>query len=230
MKRVVLLRHGESVWNKENRFTGWTDVDLTERGIQQARKAGHTLKNCGYTFDIAYSSYLKRAIKSLWYALDAMDLNWIPSEKTWKLNERHYGSLQGLNKDEIIAHYGLEQVQKWRRDPYETPPPLEKNDPRYPGLDSRYKELSANDLPLTENLNQTMKRTLAYWDNVIVPQIKQDKKVILVAHGNSLRSLIQHIDSMADESVVSLEIEIGIPLVYELDDDLNPLTHYYIKD
>ncbi len=230
MPTLVLLRHGESLWNKENLFTGWTDVDLTEQGIAEARKAGELLKAGGFSFDIAFTSVLKRAIRTLWIALDALDLMWIPIEHSWRLNERHYGALQGLNKAQTAARYGEEQVLVWRRS-YDVPPPaLEKSDPRYPGSDPRYRELSAADLPLTECLKDTVERFLPYWHQTIVPTIQSGRKVIIAAHGNSLRSLVKYLDTISDQEIVGLNIPTGVPLVYELDEQLKPLRHYYLGD
>ncbi len=230
MPTLVLLRHGESLWNKENLFTGWTDVDLTEQGIAEARKAGELLKAGGFSFDIAFTSVLKRAIRTLWIALDALDLMWIPIEHSWRLNERHYEALQGLNKAQTAARYGEEQVLVWRRS-YDVPPPaLEKSDPRYPGSDPRYRELSAADLPLTECLKDTVERFLPYWHQTIVPTIQSGRKVIIAAHGNSLRSLVKYLDTISDQEIVGLNIPTGVPLVYELDEQLKPLRHYYLGD
>ncbi|MCX7611832.1 MAG: 2,3-diphosphoglycerate-dependent phosphoglycerate mutase [Ignavibacterium sp.] len=230
MHKVVLLRHGESIWNKENRFTGWTDVDLSEKGIQEAKSAGQILKKEGFTFDIAYTSVLKRAIRTLWIVLDEMDLMWIPVVRSWRLNERHYGALQGLNKSETAQKYGEEQVKIWRRSYDIQPPALEKSDPRYPGFDPRYKELSENELPLTECLKDTVARFVPYWENTISPVIKSGKKVLIVAHGNSLRALVKYLDNIPDEEIVELNIPTGIPLVYELDENLKPLKNYYLGD
>jgi len=228
--KVVLLRHGESLWNKENRFTGWTDVDLSERGIAEASSAGKILKEQGYTFDIAFTSVLKRAIRTLWIVLDQMDLMWIPVQRDWRLNERHYGALQGLNKSETSQEYGEEQVLIWRRS-YSTPPPkLEKNDPRYPKFDLRYRSVDEKDLPLTESLELTVRRFLPFWNNVIAPQVQSEKKVLIVAHGNSLRALVKHLDNIPEEEIVELNIPTGIPLVYELDKNLKPIKHYYLGD
>lgn len=230
MKKIVLLRHGESMWNKENRFTGWSDVELSEKGIEEAKKAGQILKEEGYTFDVGFTSVLKRSIKTLWYVLDEMDLLWIPVQRSWRLNERHYGALQGLNKAETAKKYGEEQVHKWRRDSSVYPPALDKKDERYPGNDLRYRELKEEELPLTENLNDTIKRVIPYWKEIIVPTIQLDKKIIIAAHGNSLRALVKYLDNISDEDIVNLNIPTGIPLVYELDDNLNPITHYYLGD
>ncbi|HKI46800.1 MAG TPA: 2,3-diphosphoglycerate-dependent phosphoglycerate mutase [Balneolales bacterium] len=230
MHKVVLLRHGESQWNKENRFTGWTDVDLTEKGRSEASSAGKLLKEDGYTFDLAYTSVLKRAIRTLWMALDQMDLMWIPVIRNWRLNERHYGALQGLNKADTAAKYGDDQVLIWRRS-YDTPPPaLEESDDRYPGKDPRYGDLSEDELPLTECLKDTVARFVPYWEKTIAPSIKSGKKVLITAHGNSLRALVKYLDKVSDDEIVGLNIPTGIPLVYELDDDLNPIKHYYLGD
>jgi len=231
MKKLVLLRHGESTWNKENRFTGWTDVDLSEKGLTEATKAGQTLKDKGFVFDVAYTSVLKRAIRTLWIALDEMDLMWIPVHNSWRLNERHYGALQGLNKSEMAAKYGEEQVLVWRRS-YDVPPaPLEKTDPRYPGNDPRYKDLDRKDIPATECLKDTVARFLPYWHETIAPAVKSGKRVIIAAHGNSLRALVKYLDNVSDKDIVGLNIPTGLPLVYELDDkDLKPIKHYYLGD
>ncbi|MEJ2325984.1 MAG: 2,3-diphosphoglycerate-dependent phosphoglycerate mutase [Chromatiaceae bacterium] len=230
MIRVLLLRHGESEWNKSNQFTGWTDVDLTEEGRKQAKQAGEILRQEGYTFDVAYTSVLKRAIRTLWIALDELDLMWIPVHRSWRLNERHYGGLQGLNKAETAAKYGDDQVKIWRRS-YDIPPPaLEKDDERYPGRDPRYAELSAAELPTTECLKDTVERFLPYWHEVIAPAIKSGKKVIIAAHGNSLRALVKYLDHVSDTDILELNIPTGVPLVYELDDNLNPIKHYYLGD
>ncbi len=230
MYKVVLLRHGESVWNKENLFTGWTDVDLSEKGIQEAIESGKVLKKEGYIFDIAYTSVLKRAIKTLNIVLDEMDLDWIPVVKNWRLNERHYGALQGLNKAETAEKYGKEKVMEWRRS-FDTPPPaLEETDDRYPGKDPRYAELSKDELPLTESLKLTIDRFLPYWHETIAPTIKSGKKVIVVAHGNSLRALVKYLDNISEEEIVGLNIPTGIPLVYELNENLKPIKHYYLGD
>jgi len=230
MYKVVLLRHGESQWNLENRFTGWTDVDLTEKGIQEAISAGKVLKEKGFSFDIAYCSVLKRALRTLNIALDEMDLLWIPVEKSWRLNERHYGGLQGLNKSETAALHGEEKVLIWRRS-YDVPPPaLEKSDPRYPGSDPRYANVAAKDLPLTECLKDTVERFLPLWHETIAPMIKTGKKVIIAAHGNSLRALVKYLDNMSEEEILKLNIPTGLPLVYELDANLKPIKHYYLGD
>jgi 2,3-bisphosphoglycerate-dependent phosphoglycerate mutase len=230
MHKVVLLRHGESTWNKENRFTGWTDVDLSERGREEAREAGRLLKDGGYTFDIAYTSVLKRAIRTLWIALDVMDLMWIPVAKDWRLNERHYGGLQGLNKAETAEKHGEAQVKVWRRSYDIPPPPLSPDDPRHPGRDPRYAGLTAAERPLTESLKDTVARFLPYWHTTIAPPISSGKRVLIAAHGNSLRALVKYLDNVSDQEIVELNIPTGIPLVYELDDHLKPLRHYYLGD
>ncbi|HEY4323429.1 MAG TPA: 2,3-diphosphoglycerate-dependent phosphoglycerate mutase [Mucilaginibacter sp.] len=229
MQKLVLLRHGESTWNRENRFTGWTDVDLSEEGVTQAKKAGVLLKKAGYTFDIGFTSYLKRAIKTLDFVLEELDQLWIPVQKSWHLNERFYGALQGLNKAETAVKYGEDLVHKWRRDPHEHPPALTKDDERYPGNDIRYKNLTEKELPLTENLSETMNRVLPYWRDYIVSELRNDRKVIVSAHGNSLRALVQYIDHLSDDEVTNLDIPTGIPLVYELDEELRGLRHYYLE-
>ena len=230
MFKVVLLRHGESTWNKENRFTGWTDVDLSEQGRLEARQAGETLLKEGYTFDIAYTSVLKRAIRTLWIVMDVMDLMWIPVVRHWRLNERHYGALQGLNKAEMAAKFGDEQVLIWRRSYDVRPPALTPEDERYPGRDRRYADLTKEELPLTECLKDTVARFVPYWENVIAPTVKSGQRVLIAAHGNSLRALVKYLDSVSDAEIVGLNIPTGIPLVYELDDDLNALRHYYLGD
>ena len=229
MQKLVLLRHGESVWNQENRFTGWTDVDLSDAGIAQAKHAGELLKKNGYLFDAGFTSVLKRSIKTLNLALEMADLLWIPVQKSWRLNERFYGALQGLNKDEVAAQYGAEQVQQWRRAPRALPPAITPDDPRYPGHDYRYRHLTARELPLTENLSETMDRVLPFWTEIIVPALRHHQKVIVCAHGNSLRALVQYIDHLSDEEVTQLDIPTGVPLVIELDDDLNKLNQYYLS-
>lgn len=230
MYKVVLLRHGESVWNELNLFTGWTDVDLNEKGTNEATEAGKVLKEEGYDFDIAFTSVLKRAIKTLNIVLDQMNLDWIPVEKNWRLNERHYGALQGLNKAETAEKYGKEQVLVWRRS-YDTPPPaLEESDERYPGNDRRYADLSKNEIPLTESLKLTVDRFLPYWHDRIAPTIKEGKKVLIAAHGNSLRALVKYLDNISEEEIVGLNIPTGVPLVYELDEELKPIKHYYLGD
>ncbi len=230
MKKLVLLRHGESVWNRENRFTGWTDVGLSEKGTEEALQAGRVLRQEGYVFDVAYTSVLKRAIKTLWLALEEMDLMWIPVHNTWRLNERHYGALQGLNKAETAERHGMDQVKIWRRSYGVPPPPLESDDPRHPGTDPRYADLSPDQLPASECLKDTVARTLPYYEQTIVPQIRAGRRVVIAAHGNSLRGLVKHLDRMSDEDIVELNIPTGIPLVYELDDDLTPLRRYYLGD
>ncbi len=230
MYTLVLLRHGESVWNKENRFTGWTDVDLTEKGRQEAHEAGKALRDKGFTFDIAYTSVLKRAIRTLWIVMDEMDLMWIPVVRSWRLNERHYGALQGLNKAETAKKFGEEQVHLWRRS-YDVPPPaLTKDDPRFPGHDPRYKDVPEDELPLTECLKDTVNRFMPLWKETIAPTIKAGKKVIIAAHGNSLRALVKYLDNMSDEEITKLNIPTGIPLIYELDEELKPIKHYYLAD
>jgi len=230
MIKLVLVRHGESVWNKENLFTGWTDVDLSEKGIQEAKEAGKILKEEGFTFDIAYTSVLKRAIKTLWIILDELDLLWIPVYKSWRLNERHYGALQGLNKSETAQKYGEDQVKIWRRSYDILPPVLTPDDERYPGNEAKYADIPKESLPLAESLKSTVERFLPYWEENIVPQIRQGKRVIISAHGNSLRALIKHLENISDAEIINLNIPTGIPLVYELDDDLNPIRKYYLGD
>lgn len=230
MIKIVLLRHGESIWNKENRFTGWIDIDLSEDGKIEAKKAGQILKEQGYTFDVAFTSVLKRGIRTLWIVLDVMDLMWIPVYNSWRLNERHYGALQGLNKSEMAKKFGEEQVLVWRRS-YDVPPPkLKTTDPNYPGNDPRYNDLDANDIPLSECLKDTVKRFLPYWHDIIAPAIKSGKRVLISAHGNSLRALVKYLDNISNDEIAQLNIPTGIPLVYELDDDLKPLQHYYLGD
>jgi 2,3-bisphosphoglycerate-dependent phosphoglycerate mutase len=230
MYKVVLLRHGESEWNKANLFTGWTDVDLSEKGLQEAKQAAELLKKEGYTFDIAYTSVLKRAIRTLWIVLDGMDLMWIPVIRSWRLNERMYGALQGLNKAQTAEKYGDEQVHLWRRS-YDVPPPsLEKSDERYPGNDRRYADLAEKDVPTTECLKDTVERFLPYWKDTIAPMIKTGKRVIIAAHGNSLRALVKYLDNISDEEIPELNIPTGVPLIYELDGDLKPIKHYYLGD
>ena len=229
MQKLVLVRHGQSIWNLENKFTGWTDVGLSDKGVKEAIDAGKTLKKLGYTFDVAYTSLLKRAQDTLNIILKELDLN-IEINKTYKLNERHYGALQGLNKDETRKKYGEEQVRLWRRSAEVRPPALTKDDPRYPGNDPIYKDIPESELPLTENLVDTIKRVVNYYESVIVPDLKLGKKIIIVAHGNSLRGLVKYLDNLSDEEVMNLEISTGVPLVYELDDNLKPIKHYYLKD
>lgn len=228
MIKLVVVRHGESIWNKENRFTGWTDVDLSEKGIEEARNAGRTLKTLGYTFDVAYTSVLKRAIRTLWLILDEMDLMWIQIYNTWRLNERHYGALQGLNKAEMAAKYGEEQVFIWRRSYDIQPPPLDPNDERFPGRDPRYKHLSPSELPLTESLKDTVARFMPFWHETLAPALKSGLKVLISAHGNSLRALVKYVDNIPDSEIVNVNIPTGIPLVYEFDEELKPLRHYYL--
>jgi 2,3-bisphosphoglycerate-dependent phosphoglycerate mutase len=230
MKKLVLIRHGESVWNKENRFTGWIDVDLSEKGKEEAWEAARLLREEGYTFDIVFTSVLRRAIRTMWIILDGLDLMWLPFVKSWRLNERHYGALQGLNKTETAKQYGDEQVLIWRRS-YDTPPPhLSKDDERYPGRDPRYQELSEDVLPLGESLKDTYYRFIPFWHDSIAPTIKAGKKVLIVAHGNSLRALVKYLDNMTEDEILKYNIPTGIPLVYELDDDLRPMNKYYLGD
>ncbi len=228
--KLVLIRHGESTWNKANRFTGWTDVDLSEKGIVEAREGGKVLREEDYTFDVAFTSVLKRAVRTLWIVLEEMDLMWIPVHRSWRLNERHYGALQGLNKAEMAKRFGDEQVHVWRRS-YDIPPPeLEKTDERYPGKDPRYAGLEEKDMPRTESLKLTVERFLPYWHDTIAPVIKSGKRVVIAAHGNSLRALVKFLDNISDDEIPGLNIPTGIPLVYELDEDLRPLKHYYLGD
>ena len=228
MQKLVLVRHGQSIWNLENKFTGWTDVGLSDKGVKEAIDAGKTLKKLGYTFDVAYTSLLKRAQDTLNIILKELDLN-IEINKTYKLNERHYGALQGLNKDETRKKYGEEQVRLWRRSAEVRPPALTKDDPRYPGNDPIYKDIPESELPLTENLVDTIKRVVSYYESTIIPDLILGKKIIIVAHGNSLRGLVKYLDNLSDEEVMDLEIPTGVPLVYELDDNLKPIKHYYLK-
>jgi 2,3-bisphosphoglycerate-dependent phosphoglycerate mutase len=230
MIKLVLLRHGESAWNLENRFTGWKDVDLSPKGLEEAKEAGRLLAEGGYTFDIAYTSLLKRAIRTLWIALDGLDLLWIPVERSWRLNERHYGALEGLNKAETAAEYGDEQVKIWRRSYSQPPPPLDRDDPRFPGHDRRYAGLRPEELPLAESLADTVARFLPYWHGTIVPDLQAGKRVVIAAHGNSLRALVKHLDGISESEIVELNIPTGIPLVYELDGELKPLRSYYLGD
>ncbi len=230
MYKVVLLRHGESQWNKENRFTGWYDVDLSEKGVEEAKKAGKVLKENGFTFDLAYTSVLKRAIKTLNYTLEGLNLMWIPVIKSWRLNERHYGALQGLDKSETAAKHGEEMVKIWRRS-YDVPPPaLEKTDDRYPGNDPIYKDVDPKDIPATECLKDTVARFIPYWENTIAPEVKKGKKVIITAHGNSLRALVKYLDNVSEKDILELNIPTAMPLVYELDANLKPIRHYYLGD
>ena len=230
MYKLVLIRHGESIWNLENRFTGWTDVDLTPTGIEQAQSAGRLLKAEGYEFDVAYTSVLKRAIHTLWHTLDAMERQWVPVHNNWRLNERHYGALQGLNKAETAQKFGADQVLVWRRS-YDTPPPaLEPQDPRSERGDLRYAKLKPSDIPLTECLKDTVARVIPLWTDSIAPAIKSGKRIVLAAHGNSIRALIKYLDNISEEAIVNLNIPNGIPLVYELDENLKPIKHYYLGD
>ncbi len=228
--KLVLLRHGESTWNKENRFTGWTDVDLSETGLAEAAAAGRTLKAEGYEFDLAFTSVLKRAIRTLWLSLEQLDRLWLPVEKSWRLNERHYGGLQGLNKAEMAAKYGEAQVLVWRRSYDTRPPALEATDERFPGKDRRYAELTKEQLPLTECLKDTVARVVPYWESDLAPAIKSGKRVLVAAHGNSIRAFIKYLDHVSDKDIVGLNIPTARPLVYELDADLKPLKHYYLGD
>ena len=230
MYRLVLLRHGESTWNKENRFTGWTDVDLSEQGRKEALEAGRLMAAEKFEFDMAFTSVLKRAIRTEWIALDEMDQMWIPEQKSWRLNERHYGALQGLNKAETAAQHGEAQVKIWRRSYDIPPPPLTPDDPRHPSRDRRYSEIPPSQLPLTESLKDTVNRFLPYWHEAIAPQIKAGKKVLITAHGNSLRALVKYLDNVPDDQIVELNIPTGVPLVYLLNADLKPLQHYYLGD
>ena len=230
MKKVILIRHGESVWNKENLFTGWTDVDLSEKGFGEAKEAGLVLKEQGFVFDIAFTSVLKRAIRTLWLVLDEMDLMWIPVHHDWRLNERHYGALQGLNKAQTAEKYGEDQVKLWRRSYDVRPPALEETDPRYPGHDPRYKGLMKVQLPLTECLKDTVERFLPCWHDLIVPAVRSGKRVLVSAHGNSLRALVKHLDDIPDDVIPGVNIPTGVPLVYEFDDALKPIRHYYLGD
>jgi 2,3-bisphosphoglycerate-dependent phosphoglycerate mutase len=228
MHKLVLLRHGESQWNLENRFTGWTDVDLTPKGIDEARNGARLLREQGYSFDAAHTSLLKRAIRTLWIVLDAMDLMWIPVERSWRLNERHYGDLQGLNKAETAAKFGEAQVKIWRRS-YDTPPPaLVRDDPRFPGQDARYASLKPSELPLTESLKDTVARFLPYWHEALAPQVRAGQRLLIAAHGNSLRALVKYLDDVPEAEIVELNIPTGMPLVYELDAQLKPIRHYYL--
>jgi len=230
MYKVVLIRHGESTWNLENRFTGWTDVDLSERGMTEAHRAGRLLKDDGYVFDVAFTSVLKRAIRTLWVVLDEMDLMWIPVHHSWRLNERHYGALQGLNKAETAAKYGETQVKLWRRSYDIQPPALAEDDPRWPGRDPRYRDLAPQDIPVTECLKDTVARFLPHWHGSIAPAIKSGVRVIIAAHGNSLRALVKYLDNISDQDIVELNIPTGVPQVYELDAELKPIKHYYLGD
>jgi 2,3-bisphosphoglycerate-dependent phosphoglycerate mutase len=228
--KVVLLRHGESTWNKENRFTGWTDVDLTDKGRDEAALAGRQIGDAGFTFDLAFTSVLTRAIRTCWIALDQLNLLWIPVEKDWRLNERHYGALQGLNKAETAAKHGEAQTKIWRRSYDIMPPPLDRDDPRHPRFDPRYASLPAAEIPATEALKQTVERFVPYWTDTIAPAIAAGRRVLVTAHGNSLRALVKYLDGISDQDIVELNIPTGIPLVYELDDRLRPIRHYYLGD
>ncbi|MFC2063991.1 2,3-diphosphoglycerate-dependent phosphoglycerate mutase [Chloroflexota bacterium] len=230
MDKIVLLRHGQSTWNLENRFTGWTDVGLTPQGVEEAHSAGKLLREAGYTFDLAFTSVLKRAIKTLWIALEEMDLEWIPVINAWQLNERHYGDLQGLNKAETAEKFGDDQVKIWRRS-YDTPPPsLDLDDPRHPRFDRRYAELSPGQLPAAESLKITLERVLPFWHSEISPLIRSGKKLLIAAHGNSMRAIVKYLDTISNEEITELNIPTGVPLVYELDDELKPIRHYYLGD
>ncbi len=230
MKQIVLLRHGESKWNKENRFTGWTDIKLSEKGVGEAVEAGRVLKKEGYIFDVAYTSVLNRAIKTLWLVLEEMDLMWIPVYRCWRLNERHYGALQGFNKAETAKQQGADQVKLWRRSYDVRPPALTPDDPGYPGNDPRYADLKEEELPLTECLKDTVERFLPYWHETIAPAVRDGKRVLIAAHGNSLRALVKYLDKISDEDIVGLNIPTGIPLVYELEDNLTPIRSFYLGD
>jgi 2,3-bisphosphoglycerate-dependent phosphoglycerate mutase len=230
MKTLVLVRHGESTWNLENRFTGWTDVDLTPKGVQEAHEAARLLREGGYDFDLCFTSLLKRAIRTLWIVLDDMDRMWLPDHKSWRLNERHYGALQGLNKAETAAKYGEKQVLVWRRSYADPPPPLTPDDPRFPGHDRRYADLSPSELPLAESLADTVARFLPYWHERIAPEVRAGRRVIIAAHGNSLRALVKYLDGVSEDEIVGLNIPTGIPLVYELEDDLRAIRHFYLGD
>jgi len=230
VKKLVLLRHGESTWNKENRFTGWTDVDLSEKGIEEARQAGRQMALDKFVFDVAYTSVLKRAIRTLWIAPQEMDLMWIPEYKTWQLNERHYGALQGLNKQETVDKHGEQQVKIWRRSYDIRPPALSPDDPRAPRFDPRYAKLKPSELPLTECLKDTVDRVLPYWNETIAPAVRDGQRVLIASHGNSIRALVKYLDKIPDDKIVELNIPTGIPLVYELNDDLTPIRSYYLGD
>ncbi len=230
MTRVVLVRHGQSTWNLQNRFTGWTDVDLTEHGIWEAHEAALLLKEGGYTFDAAYTSVLKRAIRTLWIILDDMDLMWIPVYRSWRLNERHYGALQGLNKQDTVEKYGFEQVHAWRRG-YDTPPePLAADDERHPRNDPKYADVSPEELPAVESLKMTLERVVPYWERVIVPELKRGRRLLIAAHGNSMRALVKYLHDVSDEEIADVNIPTGIPLVYELDEQMRAIKHYYLAD
>jgi 2,3-bisphosphoglycerate-dependent phosphoglycerate mutase len=228
--KLVLLRHGESIWNLEDKFTGWTDIDLSARGIAEAKEAGKTLRENGYSFDIAFASVLKRAIRTLWLVLDEMDLMWVPVYRSWRLNERHYGALQGLNKAELSAKVGEEQVHIWRRSDDVRPPALERTDARYPGNEPKYRGLSEHELPVAESLKDTVARFMPYWNEVLAPTLRSGKHTIVSAHGNSLRAMVKYLDNISDDEIVGLNIPTGIPLVYEIDEKLKPLKHFYLGD
>jgi 2,3-bisphosphoglycerate-dependent phosphoglycerate mutase len=230
IKKLVLIRHGESIWNQENRFTGWTDVELSSKGIEEAHQAGKLLLKEGYSFDFAYTSVLKRAISTLWYIQEEMDLQWLPVEKDWRLNERHYGALQGLNKADTAQKYGDEQVLLWRRGFAVTPPALTTDDERYPGHDPRYHQLTESLLPLTESLATTIERVIPYWNQEIQPRVAAGENVIIAAHGNSLRALVKHLDGISESEILELNIPTGVPLVYEFDENMNAIKHYYLGD
>ena len=227
--KLVLLRHGESQWNRENRFTGWTDVDLSEAGVEEAHAAGRTLKEAGFLFDVAFTSVLKRAIRTLWTVLDEMDLMWLRVQGSWRLNERHYGVLQGLDKASTVERFGEEQVKQWRRSYTVRPPALQAHDPRHPGMDVRYAELAPSVLPASESLKDTVDRILPYWRETIAPAIRNKKRILIVAHGNSLRALMKYLDRVSDEDITELNIPTGVPVVYELADDLHPIRHFYLS-
>ena len=230
MHKLVLLRHGESEWNRDNRFTGWSDVDLTEKGVAEARRAGRQLVEAGFTFDLAYTSVLKRAIRTLWLVLDEMDLMWIPVHRAWRLNERHYGALQGLNKAETTAKFGEDQVLTWRRSYDAPPPPLDESSEHFPGRDPRYRSLSDAELPRAECLKDTVERFLPYWNETIAPQVTSGRRILIAAHGNSLRALVKYLDGVSDEGIVGLNIPTGVPLVYELDEALKPIKSFFLGD
>ncbi|MBN1166530.1 MAG: 2,3-diphosphoglycerate-dependent phosphoglycerate mutase [Methanospirillaceae archaeon] len=230
MHTLVLVRHGESLWNKENRFTGWKDIDLSEKGVEEAHKAGLLLREEGYLFDIAYTSVLKRAIRTLWCILDEMDLMWIPVYRSWRLNERHYGALTGLNKAETAARYGDEQVHIWRRSYQIRPPAFTPDDPDNPACDQRYSHLASEEIPLSECLHDNVKRSVPYWEEAIKPAIREGKKVLIVAHGNSIRALVKHLDQISDDEITGINIPTGIPLVYHLNDDIRPIDRQYLGD
>lgn len=230
MHRLVLLRHGESLWNQENRFTGWTDIDLSPKGVEEARRSGQTLRDLGFDFDVAYTSVLKRAIRTLWWVLDEMDRMWIPVHRRWRLNERHYGALQGLNKIEMVEKHGEQQVKIWRRSYDVPPPPLALDDPRHPRFDPRYRDLRPEEVPASECLKDTVARFLPLWHEELAPRIRAGERVLIVAHGNSLRALVKYLDGVSDQDIVELNIPTGIPLLYDLDEDLRPIRHDYLGD